>query len=368
MKKPMRKLICVLIACAALAYGRQNGVINNGDHIDTCNDGDFIKYVAASKSFQCVAPSMKSGMVVFIDTGSCPSGWTEVAQAGNYLLLTVAANGDAGGTGGSNSYTPAGTVTAPTLSGSTASESSHTHSVTSNVAQNVFTNPTIAWPAGVPTNASGAFSEGAISWPAGVPTNTGGSFTEGAISWPANVPAFNGSSTTVPALGVGTLAAPAHTHTITQSAFTTTKFTTNSSGSAAHTGGGVVTTPSGGASSTTITGSTATGTLTPLGTVAWPVNPPTIAAGSFTQATISWPAGVPTIGVGSFTQPTISWPTGVPTASGGSVSLTNNAVTSGTGSAHSHGVGTLVASAPAFSGSVATLQPTYYRLIACKKN
>jgi hypothetical protein len=76
------------------------------------------------------------------------------------------------------------------------------------------------------------------------------------------------------------LAAPAHTHTITQSAITTTKFTLNASGTAAYTGGGVVTTPSGAASSTTITGA-------PGGTVAWPAGVPTIAAGTFTQPTFT---------------------------------------------------------------------------------
>jgi hypothetical protein len=93
-----------------------------------------------------------------------------------------------------------------------------------------------------------------------------GTTASASLSLTAAAQTFSGSATTVPALGVGTLAAPAHTHAVTQSAITTTKFTTNASGSAAYTGGGVVTTPSGAASSTTITGSTATGSLTPLGT------------------------------------------------------------------------------------------------------
>jgi hypothetical protein len=56
-----------------------------------------------------------SGMIGFINTGTCPTGWTEQSYSGDYLLMTVAANGDAGGTGGSTSYTPAGSVTESTM-------------------------------------------------------------------------------------------------------------------------------------------------------------------------------------------------------------------------------------------------------------
>ncbi len=57
-----------------------------------------------------------SGMIAFINSGSCPSGWTEQAYAGKYPLFTVAANSDVGGTGGSTSYTPAGTEATATIS------------------------------------------------------------------------------------------------------------------------------------------------------------------------------------------------------------------------------------------------------------
>jgi len=53
---------------------------------------------------------------------------------------------------------------------------------------------TVAWPAGVPMNASGAFSEGAISWPANPPTIAAGNFTQ---------PTFTGN------------ALATHTHTLT---------------------------------------------------------------------------------------------------------------------------------------------------------
>lgn len=50
-----------------------------------------------------------SGMIAFINSGTCPTGWTQQSYSGDYLLMTVAANSDVGGTGGSTSYTPAGT-------------------------------------------------------------------------------------------------------------------------------------------------------------------------------------------------------------------------------------------------------------------
>ena len=57
-----------------------------------------------------------SGMIAFIASGSCPSGWTEQAFSGKYPLFTVAANSDVGATGGSTSYTPAGTEATATCS------------------------------------------------------------------------------------------------------------------------------------------------------------------------------------------------------------------------------------------------------------
>lgn len=163
-----------------------------------------------------------------------------------------------GETGGAKTVASAGSVAAPTISGSTASEGSHTHSVTSNVAvgNHSFTQPTIAWPAGVPTAANES----------------------------------------------------AHTHTFTDSATAAT---------------------------------------------------PDLFRGDATGTGV---AGTGTTGAGSAHTHTLSWPVGVPTASGGAVdahSVTNNAVTSGAGSSHSHGAGTLAASAPAFTGSATSIVQPY---------
>ena len=143
-----------------------------------------------------------SGAIVFISSGSCPAGYTQVSSAGNYPLLTVAANGDVGTTGGSTSYTPAG-------------------------------------------------------------TNSGGAFTDGAISWPVNVPTFTGSAL----------------------ASTTFSIATGSGSFKGTSSGGFSTVGGAAPGSTGATTSKSPGT--PAGTIAWPANPPTIAAGNFTQPTFS---------------------------------------------------------------------------------
>jgi len=90
-----------------------------------------------------------SGGILFVNAGTCPALTTEVAGlAGKTLFGTVAGNGDVGDTGGADSITattasvtqptiawPAGVPTsgAVSMSGALANESTHTHSVTSNV-------------------------------------------------------------------------------------------------------------------------------------------------------------------------------------------------------------------------------------------
>lgn len=332
-----------------------------------------------------VTPSIPAGTIGMIITGTCAAGWTEVAAlSGKTLVGTVAANMDVGTTGGSDTIVPSGTNTAPTftgnsvsssavsagtpagtnsapaftgtgsqstsgdsagtpagtvgsisLSGSTANEASHTHGVTAagtNGTGTVTPLGTIAWPAGVPTNASGAFTQGAISWPAGVPTNS-------AIT-------MSGS----------TANESTHTHTYTQVPNHVHVQSVNSAAAGGLSGytadTSTATSVASGYSTANPTGGVATGTtaagiahLHAIGTVA------------ASTPTISWPAGVPTIAAGSFTQPTISWPAGVPTLSGSSSTtsaqvFTGSPVTSGAGSSHLHAFGTLAASTPTFTGDV----------------
>ena len=177
-----------------------------------------------------VAPGqiVPSGAIILLISGSCPSNFTEVAALdGQMLFGTLNAHGDVGGTGGSNSITPAGTVAAPTFTGAS--------DTTSSVGAGT--------PAG--SNTLGAFSEGAISWPAGVPTNASGAFAEGAIS-AVSVTSVNTAPTTGAGPNVTKVGGSASTFTPTIAA-------------------GVFTQP----------------------TISWPAGVPTIAAGSFTQPTFT---------------------------------------------------------------------------------
>ena len=268
-----------------------------------------------------VTSGVPSGSTIAITTGTCPSGYTENDNlAGLVAVGTTHAAGNVGGTGGSSSYTPAGTNSTPTFSGAV--------------------DTTSAVSAGTPagTNSSGGFSEGAISWPAGVPTNASGAFTEGALSWPAGVPTAASITAGTPA---GTNSGAAFSVTTAEYGSGTTAYV------ATHMGG--TTLASGTTSITLSTQPTFAGSALAVHThtISWPAGVPTIAAGSFTQPTVSWPAGVPTIASGSFTQPTFA----------GNALATHTHTLTPTGTV----------STPSFSGTPATITPPYILVIWCSK-
>ncbi len=193
--------------------------------------------------------------VITLSLTSCPAGFSEVtALDGKFLQGTLAAHGDAGGTGGNATITPAGTVSQPTLS------------------MNSYT------PAG--TNSTVSFTPaGTITWPAGVATMV--------LSWPASVPTFSGSA----------LAGHAHELPFQLSSTTATRqiaaATFGTGTSRAATGASAA-----GSSNTTsaaVALSQSVSAGTPTGTIAWPVSVPT--------GVLSWPAGVPTFGGSSGTIP-----------------------------------------------------------------
>src|SRR5262249_53816600 len=78
---------------------------------------------------------MPTGFIIMLLSGTCPTGWSEVAALnGRTLIGTLAANGDVGTTGGSDTMTPAvanpaftpgGTNSAPTFNGTALAAHSH---------------------------------------------------------------------------------------------------------------------------------------------------------------------------------------------------------------------------------------------------
>lgn len=210
-------------------------------------------------------------------------------------------------TGGALTGTPAGTNTAPTftgtawtpptitVSGSTAAESGHTHSVTSNVSGTLTPAGTIAWPVGVPTMSGIAVSDHASH------THT---YTD----------------------------VPNHTHPHNIQGGTTGSTSGTNVMASASTGGSV--------RAMAIATSNNTGGVA-SGTTAGPNATLTHSVSS--QGTIAWPAGVPAF-TGSTNQ---------------ALSMTNPAVTSGAGSSHSHGFGTIAASIAAYTPSGSVAAPTF---------
>jgi hypothetical protein len=68
--------------------------------------------------------SVPTGFVGMVLSGTCPSGFAEVSALNGVLVRgTVAANGNVGTTGGSDSYTPQGSVAAPIFTGASATTS-----------------------------------------------------------------------------------------------------------------------------------------------------------------------------------------------------------------------------------------------------
>lgn len=224
--------------------------------------------------------TLPAGLIVMWSglLSAIPSGWNlcdgtnGTPDLRDRFVLGAHAGDDPGATGGANT---------------------HTHN------DHTVTQPTIAWPAGVPTAANESahtHAAGAISWPAGVPTHSGtaATFTGNALGTHAHELPFQLPSTTsIRQTAVGTFG------TGTSRAATATITTTANTTSAA------------------VALSQAVTAGTPAGTV-----------NITNQGTIAWPAGVPTgaaTGAGSAHTHTLAWPAGVPTASGAATSAHSTA-------------------------------------------
>jgi len=189
-------------------------------------------------------PLLPSGIVALILSGSCPSGWSEVAALnGKMLRGTVAANNDVGTSGGNSTITPTGSVAAPTFTGNAGTVPAET-----------FTGNAGTVPAQTFTGSSATTS--AVS--AGTPAGTNGASATSGNCAATNIAAGTGSTTackaTAPNLTVTAQtftgsALATHTHTLTATGTNgTVSFTP------VGTNGTVSFTPSGTNSSPTFTG------------------------------------------------------------------------------------------------------------------
>ena len=212
-----------------------------------------------------------TGMISFIASGTCPAGWTEVTtMIGRYIMGTTAANGGVGGTGGSTSYTPAGTSAAPTVGTLTAAAQTFTGTPGTVPAQ-TFTGSAGTVPAETFTGSAANTSAVTAGTPAGTngATATSGNCASTAIA--AGTGSLNACKTTAPNLTV-----PAETFTGSQLAthlHTVTATGTNST------------------AAFTPAGTNSTAAFTPAGTNGTSSVTGTLVAGAFsgTPATIQPP-------------------------------------------------------------------------------
>lgn len=208
----------------------------------TCGDGQTITYNATIANWVCSDPggsSVPAGSILLVNSGSCPSGYTEQSTMnGKTLFGTLNAGSDVGTTGGNDNITPTGTDSTPTIS----------------------------WPAGVPTAADESTH-----------THTAGSFSAAAQVFTGN------------ALGT-------HTHTFTGNAVNSSATASTPDLVTSNTAG------SGVSPTTTATGTNSnTSAGTPAGTNGSSSVSGTSAAGLAHTHTLSWPAGVPTNSASTFT-------------------------------------------------------------------
>lgn len=171
-----------------------------------------------------------TGSIVFIKAGTCPTGYTEDTDFnGKAVIGTVAANGNVGTTGGSDTITPAGNNSAPAFTG------------------NAWSAPAVSWPAGVPTHSGTAA------------TFAGNALGTHAHELPWQIP----TTTTIRQIAVGTFGTG-----------------TSRAATAVSAAGTANTTSAAVALSQAVSAGTPAGsvTITNQGTVAWPASVPTIGA------------------------------------------------------------------------------------------
>lgn len=223
---------CVILLLAVLVQGQTTGHLrtSNGVPSGYCNDVELVQDYTTGVVYSCSGNS-------WVSTGS--GSWGAAAPSGSMLLMLSGAC-PAG-------YTENDALAGKMLVAGTTGAGDQGTTGGSNTATPTGSNATVAFtPAG--TNASGAFSEGAIAYPANVPAFTGAALATTTFAIPTGSGSFKGTST-----------------------------------------GGFSTVGGAAPGSTGATTSKSPGT--PAGTIAWPANPPTIGAGSFTQPTFTGSSG-----------------------------------------------------------------------------
>jgi hypothetical protein len=354
-------IVLLLLAAVATMAGEAGPYFPDPVNGATCQTGDrYYKTLTDPNGSQgdywcdtysrwtAITP-LPSGSIIMITSGTCPSGTTEVAALDGVTVIgTLAAHGDVGGTGGSNSLTPAGTVSAPVFTGSVVASAA----ISAGTPAGTNSAPTFTGTLNALAHSGTAVTAHSYT-PAGTnaaPAFTGTAWTPPAIAWPAGVPTFAGS------------ALATHQHEIPfQLAGSTTARSLgaiygsgasyNSTG--AYTGAAsVVNQPA------VLTQAISGGT--PAGTVAWPAGVPTI--GAFTPAgTVAAPVFTGTLA--SLTH-TVTQPNDHAYTPLGTVSapvFTGSAL--GT---HQHNVTAAgTNSVPTFTGSVADNRSAYLKVIFC---
>lgn len=136
-------LICALLASTVDAQDRRGvSLVSVLPSICAQNEGALIASGASKGIYECGASNdwtlvsdlsgggsggdgVPVGASILIDAGTCPDGYEEnTALNGKTLVGTLAANGNVGTTGGSDTITPAGTIAPITQ------VVSHTHAIT----------------------------------------------------------------------------------------------------------------------------------------------------------------------------------------------------------------------------------------------
>lgn len=172
-------------------------------HIPWPTGAGYPHWSGSAWTYDTPGSSLPTGLVAMILSGTCPSGWSEVAALnGKMIRGTLAANGDVGTTGGSATITPSGTVSTPTL---TMNSYTPAGSVTA---------PTFTGTANQTTSATSA----------GTPAGTNAATATSGNCAATNIAAGTGSTTackatapnlTVPAETFTGSAMATHTHTLT---------------------------------------------------------------------------------------------------------------------------------------------------------